>query len=105
MQQEPAAPPTDPAAASGAQTFARVGCIACHTIRYGSQGVGGTLGPDLTHVGGRRTLAAGTLDNTLGAMEGWIGNPQALKPGNSMPVIPMDADSLRSLAAYLESLK
>jgi len=104
-QQQPATQPTDPAAASGAQTFARVGCISCHMIRYGAEsGVGGTIGPDLTHVGSRRTLAAGTLDNTLGAMQGWIGNPQAVKPGNNMPVLPLDAETLRTLAVYLESL-
>jgi cytochrome c oxidase subunit II len=104
-QQQPATPPTDSDSASGAQTFARVGCISCHTIRYGAEsGVGGTIGPDLTHVGSRRTLAAGTLANSLGAMQGWIGNPQAVKPGNNMPVVPLDADALRSLAVYLESL-
>ena len=104
-QQQPAAPPSDPDSARGAQAFAREGCIGCHTIRYGTQSVGGRIGPDLTHVGSRRTIAAGTLDNTLGNMTGWISNPQAIKPGNDMPVLPLDADSLRSLATYLESLK
>jgi cytochrome c oxidase subunit 2 len=105
QQQQPAAQPTDSAGASGAQAFSRAGCISCHTIRYGDQGIGGTVGPDLTHVGGRRSLAAGTLENSLAAMEGWISNPQAIKPGNTMPAVPLDADSLRALAAYLVSLK
>jgi cytochrome c oxidase subunit II len=104
-QQQPAASPTDPGGAAGAQAFSRAGCISCHTIRYGDQGIGGTVGPDLTHVGGRRSLAAGTLENSLAAMEGWISNPQAIKPGNIMPAVALDADSLRALAAYLESLK
>ena len=104
-QQQPAEAPTDPAGAAGAQAFARAGCISCHTIRYGDQGIGGTVGPDLTHVGGRRSLAAGTLDNSLGNMEGWISNPQAIKPGNTMPAVALDADSLRALASYLESLE
>jgi cytochrome c oxidase subunit 2 len=56
-------------------------------------------------VGGRRTLAAGTLENSLASMEGWISNPQAIKPGNTMPAVALDADSLRALASYLESLK
>jgi cytochrome c oxidase subunit II len=103
-QGRPAAP-SDPSTAPGAQLFARAGCIACHTIRYGTTGVGGQLGPDLTHVGGRRTLASNTLDNTLGNMEGWIGNPQAIRPGTLMPAVPLDADELRALAVYLESLK
>jgi cytochrome c oxidase subunit 2 len=82
-----------------------VGCISCHTIRYGDLAIGGSVGPDLTHVGGRRSLAAGTLDNSLASMEGWISNPQAIKPGNTMPAVALDADSLRALASYLESLK
>jgi cytochrome c oxidase subunit 2 len=104
-QQQPAAPAADAASGLGAQAFARAGCIECHTIRFGATGVGGHIGPDLTHVGSRRTLAAGTLPNTLGTMAGWIGNPQAIKPGNKMPAVPLDAESLRALAAYLESLK
>jgi cytochrome c oxidase subunit 2 len=104
-QQQPAEQPKDSASAGGARAFAGAGCISCHTIRYGDQGIGGTVGPDLTHVGGRRSLAAGTLDNSLGNMEGWISNPQAIKPGNTMPAVALDADSLRALAAYLESLK
>jgi len=104
-QRAPAASPADEVSAAGAQAFARAGCIECHAIRYGDTGVGSQIGPDLTHVGGRRSLAANTLDNNLGSLEGWIGNPQAIKPGNMMPVLPLDADTLRALATYLESLK
>jgi cytochrome c oxidase subunit II len=104
-QRAPAAAPADEASANGAQAFARAGCIECHAIRYGQAGVGGQIGPDLTHVGSRRSLAANTLDNNLGSLEGWIGNPQAIKPGNQMPVLPLDGDTLRALATYLESLK
>ncbi len=104
-QQDPAAVPIDSDMAAGAQAFARAGCIQCHAIRYGSGGVGGSIGPDLTHVGSRRTIAGNTLDNTLGTMEGWIGNPQAIKPGNNMPALPLDSATLRALAVYLVSLK
>jgi cytochrome c oxidase subunit 2 len=108
-QRHPAVEPADPLARQGAQVFAREGCIACHTVRYG-QGtvVGGQAGPpapDLTHVATRRTLAAGTLENNRGNLAGWIANPQALKPGNLMPVVPLDGESLLALVAYLESLK
>jgi cytochrome c oxidase subunit II len=95
----------DPALARGAQVFALAGCINCHAIRYGAGATGAHAAPDLTHVGSRRTLAAGTLDNNLGNMAGWIGNPQALKPGNAMPAIALDGPDLVSLATYLESLK
>jgi len=110
-QRHPAVEPADPLARRGAQVFARAGCIACHTVRYGQAGrpvVGGQAGipgPDLTHVASRRTLAAGTLENNRGNLAGWIANPQALKPGNLMPVVPLDGESLLALVAYLESLK
>jgi cytochrome c oxidase subunit 2 len=64
------------------------------------------IAPDLTHVGSRATLAAVTLGNTLGSLEGWTANAQALKPGVKMPTITMyDGDQLRALAAYIESLR
>ncbi len=105
QQRLPASPPSDPVLQQGAQAFARFGCLGCHAIRYGDSPVGGSSGPDLTHVGSRQTLAAGLLPNSYGNMAGWIGNPQALKPGNDMPVLNLDPDSLRAVAAYLESLK
>ena len=103
-QQQPAARPTDSSVAQGAQVFASAGCITCHAIRVGAQSTGATVGPDLTHVASRRTLAAGMLDNTRGNLGGWISNPQAIKPGNLMPALNLDAAMLRSLVAYLESL-
>ena len=104
-QRAPAVEPIDPAVLRGAQAFARTGCINCHVIRYGSGAVGNPVGPDLTHVGSRLTLGAGIMPNTRGHLAGWIGNPQALKPGNLMPVVDLDADSLLTLTAYLESLR
>jgi len=104
-QAQPASQPTDPALQDGAQVFARQGCIGCHAIRYGAGDTGGKIGPDLTHLASRGTIAAGTLDNTRGNLGGWIMNSQALKPGNLMPPMPMDGPSLQALLTYLESLK
>jgi cytochrome c oxidase subunit 2 len=79
-------------------------CRDCHTIR-------GTParedhGPDLTHVGGRRTLAAGMLPSNVGTLGGWIASAQHLKPGSKMPsFVVWKGEDLRALAAYLESLK
>jgi cytochrome c oxidase subunit 2 len=105
QQRRPAVEPADPQTQRGAQVFARQGCIACHAVRYGSTPTGGEIGPDLTHVGSRLTLAAGVLENNRGNLSGWIANPQALKPGNNMPAVPLSADDLLAVAAYLESLK
>jgi cytochrome c oxidase subunit 2 len=61
-------------------------------------------GPDLTHVGSRRTLGAGILPNNRGTMVGWIGNSQAIKPGNRMPpYTALSGQDLQAIAAYLEA--
>ena len=87
----------------GRQLFLSLPCANCHNI-LGEEAYG-TLGPDLTHIASRRTLAAGTLMNTPGNMAGWISNSQAIKPGNQMPPNVMSADELQALLAYLENLK
>ena len=89
--------------AAGLQIFLKAGCAKCHTIR--GTAANGTMGPDLTHLGSRRTLGAGLLPNTPGGLSGWIANPKALKPGVHMPANYLAADDLLALVAYLESLK
>jgi cytochrome c oxidase subunit 2 len=64
------------------------------------------MGPDLTHVGSRRTLAAATLGNGEDALVAWIGHPQQIKPGSRMPAYHRyGTEDLRALAAYLASLR
>ena len=102
-QRESSVSPADPEAAAGKALFMRKPCAACHTIR-GTEASGST-GPDLTHVGSRQTIAAGLLDNTRGSLAAWIADPQTLKPGNNMPMVPLSSDELRQLSAYMESLR
>jgi cytochrome c oxidase subunit II len=99
----PAREPETPERREGRELFVALGCGACHAVR----GVaGGRLGPDLTQVGARRSLAAGTLKNGVGNLAGWIASAQHLKPGNRMPSYDqLQGPQLRALAAYLESLK
>ena len=99
----PAPPVKDEAQAAGLAAFMDHSCSFCHTIR-GTQATG-TVGPDLTHLGSRLTLAGGTLPNTVGNLAGWIANPDRLKPGVKMPAVPMDGASLQAIVQYLESLK
>lgn len=101
---ERAARPAVPQQTPGAAVFDTSGCGACHTIRGTS--ANGVAGPDLTHVGARRTLGAGVRPNNAGAMGGWIANSQAIKPGNRMPAYPvLSGQDLRAVSTYLESLK
>ena len=66
----------------------------------------GQFGPDLTHVGSRRTIGAGQFPNNVGTLAGWIANTQHIKPGVRMPSYgSFTGEDLRALAGYLESLK
>lgn len=79
-------------------------CAVCHTVR-GTE-ARGMLGPDLTHLGSRRSIAAGTLPNDADALARWIASSQHVKPGNLMPSFPMlSADELDAIVAYLVALK
>ncbi len=95
--------PDQPELARGKAAFLRKPCAACHRVRGTT--ADGTTGPDLTHVGSRGTIGAGLFDRTRGTLAAWIADPQTLKPGNNMPAVPLTSDELRSVSAYLESLK
>jgi cytochrome c oxidase subunit 2 len=102
-QRQPAVKAPDEEAAAGREAFLAKPCASCHTIRGTS--ASGTTGPDLTHVGSRRMIAAGLFETTRGSLAAWIADPQTLKPGNNMPMVPLTSDELRSISAYLASLK
>jgi cytochrome c oxidase subunit 2 len=90
------------AAAEGKGVFTKSACVGCHAI----QGVSaGALGPDLTHFGSRKTLAAGMFPNTVENVTAWIRMPTVMKPGAKMPAVPMTEAEAKALATYLLSLK
>jgi cytochrome c oxidase subunit II len=98
-QARPAAPTGQP----GARVFATSQCASCHTIR--GTPARGTVGPDLTHVGSRTTLASLTIPNTRAELDRWLTNPQLVKPGNRMPTLSLTPGDRQALVAYLESLR
>jgi cytochrome c oxidase subunit 2 len=90
--------------AEGREAFLASGCGACHTVR--GTPANGELGPDLTHLGGRRSLAAGSFPNNAGTLAGWISDAQHLKPGNGMPSFDtLDGRTVRMIATWLASLR
>src|SRR5690606_10993914 len=104
QEAQPARAPTGPLIERGRAAFLEQRCQSCHTIRGVAEGA--RLGPDLTHVGGRTHIAAGTLRNHSGTLAGWIADPQSIKPGARMPAATdIDGPTLNALAAYLEHLK
>ena len=102
-QRREAVQPTTDNARLGRDVFLRSTCTQCHTIR--GTIAGGAMGPDLTHLATRGTIAAGTLPNTRGHLAGWILDSQSAKPGNQMPPNSLPAGDLQLLLTYLETLK
>ena len=102
-QRAPAPQPTEAKLIRGQQLFQSTSCAMCHAI--GGTQANAQHAPDLTHLGSRLTLAAGTLNNTPAELASWISDPQKHKPGTNMPSTPISKDDLDALVAYLGSLK
>jgi cytochrome c oxidase subunit 2 len=104
-QAAPAAEPTSAAARHGEQAFlgGSGSCSSCHTIR--GTPARGFVGPDLTHLASRTTLAGVTIPNTRDYLARWIADSQHFKPGNDMPNFHLRDSQLQALVAYLEGLK
>jgi len=101
-QQVPATPTTEEAK-RGAEVFAQSACVGCHTID--GTAAKGTSGPNLSHVGSRKALAGGIMDNTPENMARWLKDPPGVKPGSLMPNLNLSDSDISALVAYLESLK
>lgn len=84
---------------SGPLVFQQLGCPACHMIN--GQGAPGP-GPDLSHIGSQ---PYDNLPNTRDFLNSWLQNPQAEKPGTTMPAIPMSNAQRQALVEYLTNLK
>jgi cytochrome c oxidase subunit II len=87
----------------GLDVFMRSPCPLCHTIA--GTPASGKTGPDLTHFGSRRSIAAGTLQNRSDNLARWIADPQHIKPGSYMPPSSLERTEVESLVVYLESLR
>ena len=87
----------------GLQLVQQSACVMCHTIR--GTAAGGRIAPDLTHVGSRVSLGAGTLANNPTNLAIWISDSQTVKPRTLMPPVPLSTEELDALVAFLEGLK
>lgn len=108
----------DPLVARGREVFFREAyCVLCHAIQ--GTPAAGVIGPDLTRLGSRTTIAAGMLGNTPENLALWIRDPLSVKPGSQMPgadyevtyegqTFPptnLNDEQIRALAAYLSSMR
>ena len=80
----------------GAKIYRENICTNCH-LR--------SVGPDLTHIASRRTLAAGALENTPENLAAWLHDPDDFKPGSNMPNFKLSDGDVRALVAFLETQK
>lgn len=102
-QTKPSAEPSEDSRTRGREIFLSSPCVVCHSIR-GTPAHGG-VGPDLTHLASRKTIAAGQLQNTRGNVAGWVVDAQSTKPGARMPSMVLAPQDLEPLLDYLESLQ
>lgn len=86
---------------SGLRVFMQK-CAVCHAVR--GTPAGGRVGPDLTHLMTRHTIAAATLPNRIGYLSGWVADPQHIKPGSKMPRLQIEGQELSDVTSYLETL-
>jgi cytochrome c oxidase subunit II len=101
-QRAPGRDPSDDAGWTGRHILESRSCALCHAVRGAEANA--TVGPDLTHLASRATLAAGTVANTDDALAQWILDPQHVKPGANMPPTPLRPEELQALVHYLRSL-
>jgi cytochrome c oxidase subunit 2 len=108
QRQDAALPAQGTLEAEGLEYFSTGQCIGCHTIG-GVESAVGTIGPNLTHVGSRQTIAGGTIELTEENLRRWIADAPRLKPGAKMPSgireMGLTEEQIEALAAYLLSLE
>jgi len=102
-QTQTSTPPASDSQKRGQQVFLSSTCVMCHAIN--GTPAGSNIGPNLTHIASRNTIAAATMANTRDHLAQWIKDSQTVKPGNKMPQNNLSEADLNSLVDYLQSLK
>lgn len=80
----------NPAALAQPQIFSSL-CSACHVVG----GKGGNVGPALDDAFARKNVEE---------MIAWLKDPQKIKPGTTMPKLPLTDSQINELVSYLQSL-
>ncbi|MEJ2357283.1 MAG: cytochrome c oxidase subunit II [Deinococcales bacterium] len=101
-QAQPHPAPKTSLQAVGMGLFNGLTCSSCHVVKGSGQPEGHVVGPDLTHLADRQTLAAGVVPNTPAELKKWLADPHSIKPGVYMPNLHLTSQQLDALVAYLE---
>ncbi|MGH2855930.1 MAG: cytochrome c oxidase subunit II [Solirubrobacteraceae bacterium] len=102
-QERPAVTPRTSLEQAGERLFMSSQCESCHTIA--GTPAQGEIGPNLTHLRSRFSLAGAEIPNTPRWLAAWIRNPQAIKPGTRMPDLGLRGQQITALVAYLDGLR
>ena len=97
--EEPRYAPDKALAEKGRSVIEQAGCAACHHIP-GIAWPRGRWGPSLVGFGDIG-LIAGAVPNNAENLAAFLRNAPAVKPGSTMPPIPITPDEARAAAAYL----
>jgi cytochrome c oxidase subunit II len=103
QQQRQAVEPAPAAVRRGQEVFQVAQCGLCHAIQ--GTAAAGIVGPDLTHLANRMTIASALIPNTRENLRDFVVNPHAVKPGVKMPPSHLSEDDLNALLDYLETLE
>ncbi len=90
-------------AQAGWKTFNDKSCFACHTVEGTT--ANGKVGPNLTGVGSRTSIASAMLENTDEFITKWLHDPQSVKPRTQMPNLNLTAAEIDNLKAFIKELK
>jgi cytochrome c oxidase subunit 2 len=93
----------DASVSEGKAAFLAQSCVNCHTIR--GTIARGQVGPDLTHLKSRKTIAAGMFELNRDNLRAWIHDPQQLKLGCLMPAFGLSDQNVELITDYLMSLQ
>lgn len=86
-----------------AELLFRNKCERCHTVVATEPSSG--KGPSLAHLASREFLGSGISRNTPENLTLWLTDPQAAKPGNRMPKVPLTGAERTMILGYLEGLR
>lgn len=102
-QQARSAPPASAAAARGQKLFQQMTCVNCHSVDPTNRSI--NAGPNLAHLGTRRLIGSGIVENNRDNLRRWMADPQQVKPGVKMPNFKLTNQQIDDMVAYLVSLE
>src|SRR5919201_1785742 len=95
---------TSPETKAGRELFLSLPCTGCHTVK--NTPAGGKVGPELTYVASKKSIARGKLSPVNEAnLTKWIHDPKATLPDTVMPNLGLSDQQIHDIVSWLLTLK